>query len=925
MADLQKTIEIVFGAVDNTGGVIKEVGRQIEGIAEGADKITGPLADATKAILAFEAGVAALGVAVLGYSLSAAVDFAAAQTQLNKSLTESEGSAAQYGDQILEISNKLGVSQTSVVELAAEFKQSGKSIEDSLKLAAGALEAVKIGEVDVTEASAILNSTLRGFGLEADSVTRVLDALNGVSNTNGVTFRELATAIGDIAPLAKVTGFSLEEMSGLLTPIIERFGSGSESARGLRTALLNLASPTATVVDGLAGVGIELLDTEGRSRGAKVVLEELAAVWPKLSDNVKTATAAQVAGKDQAVKFISVLDNWETVLKATADAYNPVITATEELAIKLASPEEVIARLGVSFDNAAIAIGQKFLPEAIGVASAATDINNAFANVVSGGGLEPLFSLLRPLLVEFQDKLRTIAVNLPEAFAGLDFTKLVAGFEKIGSSIGELFGGLDLSTAEGLEVALQKIIDLGAGFLNFSAGVVDSLKPVFDLFLAGADAASKADSGLIEFLGNIGGLASGVQILLPVMETLGTVVTGVGTALTGLAGAKTLGLLDTSLLRAATSSGALSTALGAAGLVAAVGFAAKEIYDLISAASQLNEQLDREQVAAESAAANQERLSESLASLSSRTGLAISTMGDFNAAVESGALVFDLAQGAWVRADQAVGQLAGSVSDGSDSWTDYGEELNHTVLPLDNVADSAEKTADAVSRADASIKSASDGYGELADKLISSRQEGDLLIKTFEGQDGSIRIVRERVQGLATDTAKLSKDEAEAAKASEALRVKLLELASEERIAQIKATVELNSAQIEADVRRVEAAFDSLNTGIESTGELIGKLGGVLGGLEPNTRGYNDIKEILDKEVKLREKEFQLQEKLTESQLKLIEARRQALERGDALVTINADNLSGHMEAFLYELLQLIQVRATEEGQQWLGLLNCTG
>lgn len=276
-------------------------------------------------------------------------------------------------------------------------------------------------------------------------------------------------------------------------------------------------------------------------------------------------------------------------------------------------------------------------------------------------------------------------------------------------------------------------------------------------------------------------------------------------------------------------------------------------------------------------------------------------------------------------AGQAVGQLTGDVAAGADEWTRYGAEFNNTVLPLGDGAGVVLSVADAVSRSGQAAQEAAQGFEGLGEKLVSTNEVGGYLIEVWQGQDGALRQTSRRVQDAASDANALAAAQQNLARESDEVRIKLLELATEERIARIQATVELNVAQVEADVRRVEAAFDSLNTGIDSTADVIGRLVDTLGGLEPNTRGYNDIMEIVRQEYQLREQEFELQKRMVEEQLRLMEARRQSLERGDAMVTINAEGLQQHAQAFMYEMLQEIQVRATEEGQQWLGLLSCAG
>jgi len=42
------------------------------------------------------------------------------------------------------------------------------------------------------------------------------------------------------------------------------------------------------------------------------------------------------------------------------------------------------------------------------------------------------------------------------------------------------------------------------------------------------------------------------------------------------------------------------------------------------------------------------------------------------------------------------------------------------------------------------------------------------------------------------------------------------------------------------------------------------------------------------------------------------------LDRGDALITIDGAGLQPHLEGFMWEILEAIQIRATSEGAEFL-------
>lgn len=191
--------------------------------------------------------------------------------------------------------------------------------------------------------------------------------------------------------------------------------------------------------------------------------------------------------------------------------------------------------------------------------------------------------------------------------------------------------------------------------------------------------------------------------------------------------------------------------------------------------------------------------------------------------------------------------------------------------------------------------------------------------------DGQKRVMdaMERTTGSTKAQAdELKKTEEAARRAEEAAQKYALEMekiASNERIKLIEAKVTLDIAELEANTARVQAAFESINVGIESTGELLGSLFGGFDKLSQlDSSAYRAVFDQIDKENALREKSFQLQKELTEVQIANMRAQTQQLLRGDALITIKGDGLAPHLEAFMWEVLKAVQVKANKQGKAML-------
>lgn len=141
-----------------------------------------------------------------------------------------------------------------------------------------------------------------------------------------------------------------------------------------------------------------------------------------------------------------------------------------------------------------------------------------------------------------------------------------------------------------------------------------------------------------------------------------------------------------------------------------------------------------------------------------------------------------------------------------------------------------------------------------------------------------------------------------------------------EKIAKIQA--DINIAEIEAETKRIEAAFQSIEVSIESTGDTLVSLFGQLVDTKTDMLTRWKIEDQIRLENERREKALELQERLTEAQITALQERIKAMQRGDPLIMVDGAGLQPHLEAFMWEILSAIQVRVNEEQLDFLLGIN---
>lgn len=193
----------------------------------------------------------------------------------------------------------------------------------------------------------------------------------------------------------------------------------------------------------------------------------------------------------------------------------------------------------------------------------------------------------------------------------------------------------------------------------------------------------------------------------------------------------------------------------------------------------------------------------------------------------------------------------------------------------------------------------------------------------LESAFGRVDDAGKKSKAAADEHAKaIAKQAAETKKAEENAQkfaLELEKLASNERIKNIEAKVRLNVAEVEADTKRIEAAFESINTTVDSTGDLLGDLFGLLKDYDTlSFRATDVIQKQIDLENARRQQALDMQKKLVEAQVSQLRAQTRALEKGDSIIKVDGAGLQPHLEAFMWEILRAIQVRVNQDGLQLL-------
>lgn len=896
MADVNKTIEILFTAVDQTSGAITDISGGLGNLNDSVRASTQPFADLASGVLKADAALATIAGGGLAFAFVKAKDFQAASVELQKVVGDLPDVLARAEQEAFKLSGTYGESAAKTLESTAFFKQAGFDINDSLLLTQNALDLVIAGDLEAAQASGILVSALKGFKSPAEDAIRLIDVLNEVSNNYATDVEQLGIGVSKVSPITQQLGFTMEETAGLVTPIIEVFRSGDEAAVALKTGLSKLVDDSKPVQDALASIGVAQKDANGNLRSGRDIYLDVAKAFQTVDEKQKLALTTQLFGIQQSARLVTVFDNLDTSLAVTATALGSVGSASAEVEARLGSAEVTVNRFKQGFVNLATIVGNEFLDAATGTVEGGIAIESALTEVVSAGTLDPLFNALDGALDQLAVSLAQTAAELPEAFENVDFSVLLGSFENLGDSLGGVFENVDFSTADGLTDIIQLVTDSIAGLLNVSAGLVEGATPFLRFLENMGRGFADLDEETQKSIGDLTGFLASINKLTGPIGGLLDAVGGLGAGLNLLVSIKLLQQLGGSAGLAGIFGSIAASAKGLATvLTGPVGAALVGTGLLVGAAVEgYSEWQDAEKDLADTIKRGndaRDNLVKKFAEISEATGIQIENNDDLRAAVEAGTIALNAQTGEWEKLLTAEEQVAEATEKAESAQVDWGKTLTETGQTIEQVALAMQP----------------------ATKAIDANREAAIQARAayFELKGTSPQLARAMAE-IEVGTKKGDKALKDTEEQTEKTKDKLLELASNERIKEIEFATSLKLAKLEGDSEKAKAIIGSIGTTIQSTGSLLGDLFGQLSTakLEDKFSLQQQIKEENDE----RKKALSIQTDLVEEELRLARERRQALAEGGGVIKFEADNLAPELELVLEAILRNIQLRVAGEG-----------
>lgn len=442
--------------------------------------------------------VLGLGAAVIktGFDFEKSMnDLVAATKPTNEQLRQATQLAKDLGNDL----SLPAISANDAAKAMTTLAKAGLSLDQTMAAVKGTLQLASAAQIDSAKAAEIQADAINTFKLQASDAGRVADLLAASANSTSGEITDVADALKQAGAAAALLRIPVEDTVTALGLLAQSGVRGSDAGTSLKTALIQLTSPTKKAQETMDKLGLSFFDAQGKLKPLRDLVDEYTTKTANLTDQQKLQTATNLAGTDGQRAL-------NLVLGAGVEAYDKLKKATTEA--------NAAQELAAAKAKGGIGAWEAFK-------SALETLALSIFDIIKG----PLISLLQVInnVVQFLNELpqpvQTVIVVIAALAAAIG-PLLVALGSVIGAvtSIAALFGTTLTVTLSGVASAILPVIAVLAAL---GAAVFALYEAWKSNFLGLRDLALQAFQGVSAFVSQqFGEIQKIFADILPQLKTL---------------------------------------------------------------------------------------------------------------------------------------------------------------------------------------------------------------------------------------------------------------------------------------------------------------------------------------------------------------------------------------------------------------------
>ena len=265
-------------------------------------------------------------------------------------------SMQKVSNQIRAVSDETGASVDSLSESVYQAISAGVDVGHAVDFVRDMTIASKAGFTDTTTAVNGVTTVLNAYGKSAEEATSITDQMLLAQNFGKTSFGEMAQSMGNVIPIAAQLNVSTQELFGSIAVLTKNGIRTSEAITGLKAAYSNVLKPSKQAGDLAASLGLSFDGAHLKSVGWVKFLEEVkeatggdAEQMAQLFGSVEALNSVLVLTGKGAGDFTKVMGQMKTSTGMTREAYEKMLTPSEQMAITMNQLKNAGMDLAVSF------------------------------------------------------------------------------------------------------------------------------------------------------------------------------------------------------------------------------------------------------------------------------------------------------------------------------------------------------------------------------------------------------------------------------------------------------------------------------------------------------------------------------------------------------------------------------------------------
>lgn len=250
-------------------------------------------------------------------------------TKVTKVVPDGAKAIAGFRKSIFKEASSVGKSAPDYANAVEQWATAGFNLKRSRALAKRSVMGSFVGDVDVNDMVNYMSVPLNSFKRQKLKADDIINSMNQVSNKHAVEMVDLGQAYSKASAVLSSTGTNFHQLTGMITGAQEATRAGGDIVgRSIKAIAQNFAKMSSGQTRGDRNkaaffedkLKVHLKDANGEMKSTYDVMDQLAKKWHTMSDQDKQNAALYAAGKEHSAQFTGMLDNWDTVKKATAES-----------------------------------------------------------------------------------------------------------------------------------------------------------------------------------------------------------------------------------------------------------------------------------------------------------------------------------------------------------------------------------------------------------------------------------------------------------------------------------------------------------------------------------------------------------------------------------------------------------------------------